>query len=279
MTVVNVRIARSAGFCMGVRKALDIVLGLSRRGLDPIYTDGPLIHNPQIISMLEEKGIRALESGAIPPKGIIVIRAHGVSPRRRGELAAIGLPIHDATCPDVAKAQGIVSTYAHQGFAVVIVGDRGHAEVDGLLGFSGGMGRVIGGPAEVGALPTMDRACVVAQTTQDGALFRETAALVAQRVTTCMVCDTICRSTKRRQKETIALAREVDVMVVVGGRNSANTARLVTICRQAGTAVFHVESEEEIDRASLCGSSRIGVTGGASTPRWVIERVAEELEG
>ena len=272
-----IKLARSAGFCMGVKRALDIVLELSRAGGGPIYTDGPLIHNPQIIALLERKGIRSLAGRGDPSRGLIVIRAHGVSPERREALKSIGLPLHDATCPDVAKVQAIVNKYSRRGYEIAIIGDRGHAEVEGLLGYSRGLGRVISGPEDVEALDRGAKVCVVAQTTQDVRLFRELAERISARVSECVVCDTICRATKERQRETIALARGVDAMVVVGGRNSANTARLVTLCGETGVTVLHVESEKDCDALSLRHVNRVGVTAGASTPHWVIERVVERL--
>ncbi|MCX6357313.1 MAG: 4-hydroxy-3-methylbut-2-enyl diphosphate reductase [Candidatus Aureabacteria bacterium] len=256
-----IKCARSAGFCMGVKRALEIVLDLHRRGISPIYIDGPLIHNPQIISLLEKKGIRALAEGPSPRAGIVVIRAHGVSPERRKVLGGLGLPVHDATCPDVAKVQAIVNRHARQGYKIVIVGDRGHAEVEGLLGFSRGRGTVVSSVADAESLPRSGRVCVVAQTTQDEGLFREIAAVVARRAAECVVCDTICRSTKQRQREAVALSGRVDAMVVVGGRNSANTARLAQLCGAAGGAVYHVETEDELSSVPLLRHARIGVSG------------------
>lgn len=270
-----IKVAKSAGFCMGVKRALDIVLDLVRAGDGPIYTDGPLIHNPQITALLEKKGIRSL--AGIPSQGLIVIRAHGISPARRAELKRIGLPIRDATCPDVAKVQAIVNKYSGMGYEIAIIGDKGHAEVEGLLGYSRGLGRVISETAEVEGLDGNARVCVVAQTTQDAGLFQEVSERIRARVAECVVCDTICRATRERQRETAELARTVDAMVVVGGRESANTARLAKMCRETGVAVFHAETEKDLEGVSLHRFARIGVTAGASTPHWLIERVVEAL--
>lgn len=271
-----IRIAKSAGFCMGVKRALDLVRRLAAEGRGPIFTDGPLIHNPEIVAMLEREGISALGSTA-PRRGIIVIRAHGVSPERREALRMIGLPLHDATCPDVAAAQAIVRRHARGGYAIAIIGDRGHAEVEGLLGFSEGQGRVIGTPGDLAALPSCGRVCVVAQTTQETRLFRELSGLIRARSAECVVCDTICRSTRERQRETLEIARNVDAVVVVGGRNSANTARLAAIVAGEGVTVIHAESEKDLRGDCLAGAKRIGIVAGASTPPWTIERVAEWL--
>ena len=275
---MSIKLARTAGFCMGVKRAMEIVLKLARRARSPIYTDGPLIHNPQIIALLNERGIESFKEGERPLNGIIVIRAHGVSPQRRQELKRVGLPIHDATCPDVAKVQAIVKKYSRLGYEVVIVGDRGHAEVEGLLGFTGNRGLVISNIEEARALSPMEKVCIVAQTTQDLRLFDGVVNLIKERSFDCVVFNTICRSTRKRQREIINLARRVDAIIVVGGKNSANTARLASICEGEGTAAFHVESEKEIENIPLSDFKRIGITAGASTPNWVIERVVEKTK-
>lgn len=272
-----IRIARNAGFCMGVRRALDLVRCLAAEGAGPIYTDGPLIHNPEIVATLEREGVRALRKGEAPRRGLIVIRAHGVSPARREELRRIGLPLRDATCPDVAKAQAIVRAHARRGYEIAIIGDRGHAEVEGLLGYSEGRGRVVGSRADAAALPPGRRICIVAQTTQEVRLFRDLSSLIRGRSAECLVCDTICRSTKERQDETAEIARCSDAVIVVGGRNSANTLRLAEIVESAGVRAIHAESERDLREEMLGGAARIGVVAGASTPPWSIERVAEWL--
>lgn len=272
-----IRVARSAGFCMGVKRALDLVRRLAAEGRGPIYTDGPLIHNPGIVETLARERIRALKDGESPTRGLIVIRAHGVSPSRREELKRIGLPLFDATCPDVAKVQAIVRRYARDGYEIAIVGDRGHAEVEGLLGFSDGRGRVVGSHADVDALPPGARVCVVAQTTQDTRLFRELARRIRRCAAGCVVCDTICRSTKERQAEALEIARQADAVVVVGGRNSANTARLATIVGAAGVKVIHAESKKDLRAGDFAGVRRVGVVAGASTPPWSIEQVERWL--
>lgn len=262
---------------MGVKRALELVRRLAAEGRGPIYTDGPLIHNPEIVEMLAREEIHALEDGESPARGLIVIRAHGVSPSRRAALKHIGLPLFDATCPDVAKAQAIVRRYARKGYEIAIVGDRGHAEVEGLLGFSGGRGLVVCSRGDLAGLSPGARVCVVAQTTQDSRLFRELAEGIRARAAECAVCDTICRSTKERQAEALVIARSADAVVVVGGRNSANTARLATIVGAEGVRVIQVESEKDLRRGDFAGVERIGLVAGASTPPWSIERVAEWL--
>ena len=272
-----IRVARNAGFCMGVKRALDLVRRLAAEGRGPIYTDGPLIHNPGIVETLARERIRALKDGESPGSGLIVIRAHGVSPRRREELKRIGLPLFDATCPDVAKVQAIVRRYARDGYEIAIVGDRGHAEVEGLLGFSEGGGRVVGSQRDVDTLPPGARVCVVAQTTQDAQLFRELAERIRLCAAECVVCDTICRSTKERQAEALDIARQADAVIVVGGKNSANTARLATIVGAAGVKVIHAESEKDLCARDFAEAQRIGIVAGASTPHWSIERVEKWL--
>ncbi|MHC4591911.1 MAG: 4-hydroxy-3-methylbut-2-enyl diphosphate reductase, partial [Planctomycetota bacterium] len=184
----------------------------------------------------------------------------------------------DATCPHVRRVQDIVAKYAKQGYTCVVVGDAGHAEVDGVLSFAGPGGHVVSGPDEVDGLPHADKVVVVAQTTQDEDLFRRTLARIRERFGECLAFETICRSTERRQAEVRGLAQEVDAMIVVGGFNSANTRRLAEISSAAGTRTFHVETERQIDVDEVLRCEKVGLTAGASTPNWMIRRVVRHLE-
>ena len=167
---MRVIVAKKAGFCMGVRKAMDNALDAANKdGGDDgnVYTEGPLIHNPQVLEKLEKQGIRALNEDTDLSKSTVVIRAHGITPKRRQELEASGAEISDATCPRVKRVQSIIEENAKEGYSTIIVGDEGHAEVTGLLGYTDGKGYVVSSPDEVSKLPDMDKICIVAQTTQD----------------------------------------------------------------------------------------------------------------
>lgn len=278
---MRVIVAKTAGFCMGVRKAMDNVLDAAiRRERDDgaVYTEGPLIHNPQVLEKLEKKGISALKKDTDLAKSTVVIRAHGITPKRRQELEASGAEICDATCPRVKRVQLIIEEHAKKGYSTIIVGDEGHAEVVGLLGYTEGNGYVISSPEDVSGLPEMEKICVVAQTTQDMSTYALTVEKLKQRYGNHKVFETICSSTSRRQEEVISLSEEVDAMIVVGGRGSANTNRLVQISADRGTPTFLVETENELDLRKLLDYDVVGVTAGASTPNWLLQRVVDKVQ-
>jgi len=264
---------------MGVRRAVDIVLDAANGQDGPIYTVGPLIHNPQVLDILAEKGVCLLDDPSRPEPGRAIIRAHGVPAQTKQALLDAGFSIIDATCPRVVKVQTIIARYARQGYGVIILGDRDHPEVLGLLGYAEGRGHVITSVDDLAKLPPFERAIVVAQTTQDTRLFDRLARTLEERFPHFKVFNTICDSTHRRQAEVKEMAKTVDAVVVVGGRNSGNTQRLAEVVRQEGIPAFHVESEEELDRDAIKRFEAIGITAGASTPNWVIKKVYRTLEG
>jgi (E)-4-hydroxy-3-methyl-but-2-enyl pyrophosphate reductase len=265
---------------MGVRRAMGRVLEAASAPGGRLVTYGPLIHNSQVIQLLKEKNVGLVSCPEeILPGDRVAIRAHGVPPDTRQAIRQRGATLCDATCPHVARAQGLVKRSASRGYDVVIVGDRGHAEVVGLLGFARGRGHVVESVADVDRLPPLERVALVAQTTQSEELYRAVEARVRERFPSCEVHYTICGSTSDRQRETVELAQEVDVLVVVGGRHSANTVRLAEIARATGRPTVHVESVEELREDDFKGHSVVGVTAGASTPNWIIEEVVERLQG
>ncbi|MFH1618499.1 MAG: 4-hydroxy-3-methylbut-2-enyl diphosphate reductase [bacterium] len=277
---MDVKLAKTAGFCPGVKRAIDRVLELARSEKGPIYTLGPLIHNAQVIQMLEEKNIRAVKSPEeIKEKdAILVIRAHGIPPDLEQKIRSAAFEVMDATCPLVKHVHNIIKKYAELGYHTVIVGDAGHAEIAGLMGCAEGRGYVAAGPDEAQRLPRFEKVNVVAQTTQEEKIFLDTAEVIKNRAGECVISDTICAPTRERQSETEKLARAVDMMIVVGGRNSANTVRLAQMCSSLGTATIHVETEDELDKKKIASSGSIGVTAGASTPGWMIQRVAKKIK-
>jgi 4-hydroxy-3-methylbut-2-enyl diphosphate reductase len=275
---MGVKLARTAGFCMGVRRAMDMVLDIARkRGKGPIYTYGPLIHNPQAVELLKRRGILPVRDPGEIPGGMIVIRAHGISPDERSRLKEKGIEIIDATCPKVARVQGIIKKHSSMGYTVLILGDENHPEVAGLLGYAGGRGKVIQGPGDLEGLPVSERICLVAQTTQNVEAFEETAAAVRDRFPEAVVFDTICDSTMKRQQEVRDMARTMDAMIIVGGRNSANTERLRAISEGSNTPTFLVETADELKGIELESFENIGVSAGASTPNWIINSVLEHI--
>jgi 4-hydroxy-3-methylbut-2-enyl diphosphate reductase len=276
--IVKIRLAKTAGFCMGVQRAVEIVLDVANSRTPPIYTFGPLIHNPQVLEILKQKGVSVVTDPSQVPPGHIVIRAHGIMPQTKEALEKAGFAVIDATCPRVIKVQTIISKYADRGYGVIIVGDENHPEVVGLVGFSGGKGHVIREPEEISRLPDFKDVIIVAQTTQDETLFEAIVRAARARFPRLQVFNTICYSTRERQGEARKMAGKVDAVLVVGGRDSGNTQRLAQVVEQEGVRAFHVESEADLDNETLNDLRAVGITAGASTPNWVIKKVYQRLE-
>ena len=276
----DIIVAKSAGFCPGVKRAIECVLELESQGLKPIYTIGPLIHNKQVTDSLEEKGIKAIENlqEAKNKNGVLVIRAHGITPAFQKEIMNFGMKVVDATCPLVKKVHNVIEEYASQGYETVIVGDGEHAEVIGLMGYTQGKGRVVGSIEEANNLPNFEKVNIVSQTTQKEATFLEIANIIKQKAKICNISNTICQPTKQRQTETTKCAKDADLVVVVGGHHSANTARLAKLCSDLCKNVIHVETSIEIDPKIIINSKKIFITAGASTPIWLVEEVASYIK-
>jgi 4-hydroxy-3-methylbut-2-enyl diphosphate reductase len=270
--------ARTGGFCIGVKRALDMVLKAINESQTKIYTYGPLIHNPQVLDLLRERGITVLKPGEAVAEGLVVIRAHGIPPQERRQLESGGSRIIDATCPRVAKVQAIIRRWAAKGHATLIVGDADHPEVEGLLGHTEGRGHVVVSAEDVAALPELGDLIVVAQTTQSEALFEARVAEIKARFPRARIFNTICDATASRQAEVQDLAHRAEALVVVGGRNSGNTQRLVEISRATGIPTYHVETEQELDLEEMSRYRIVGVTAGASTPHWLIGNVVSTLK-
>jgi len=278
---MKIVIAKMSGFCMGVRRAVEMVLDAPDRHPGPICTYGPLIHNPQVLALLESKDIATIKDIPACGAGTVLIRAHGVPPETKKRLKAAGYKVIDATCPRVIRVQSIIRKHARKNHAVIILGDKDHPEVVGLLGYAGANGHVVAGVEELGRLPAFENAIIVAQTTQNTELYAAVQDWAARHHPHYKAFETICDSTEKRQKEVQRLAESVDAVVVVGGHESGNTQRLFEIARQTGKPAFHVESEADlagIDLNALSAVQTIGITAGASTPNWVIRKVYMTLE-
>ena len=278
---MGVKLAQTAGFCMGVRRAVDMVLDMaSKKRNCNIYTYGPLIHNPQTVAFLEKRGITSinlLDDIENMSDAILVIRAHGISPQERNTIQKKGISIVDATCPKVRYVQSIIAEHTAQGYTTVIVGDKEHPEVDGLLGYAEQKGIVLSCVEDVENLPEEERLCVVAQTTQNINEYQHIYTKICEKIPETVFFNTICDSTEKRQHEVAQLSRDVDAMVIIGGRNSANTCRLVNLSRQEGKPTFHIETANELANIPLLHYKNLGVSAGASTPNWIINRVVDTL--
>jgi 4-hydroxy-3-methylbut-2-enyl diphosphate reductase len=271
-------IAKTGGFCMGVRRAVELALDAPAKYRKPIYTFGPLIHNPQVLALFAEKGVRVLEHIPKKGRGTVLIRAHGVPPSTKGQLVDAGFEVIDATCPRVVKVQSIIKRQAREGYAVIIIGDQDHPEVIGLLGHAGERGQVVESLEALKTLPECKQAIIVAQTTQNLRGFYQIEQWAERHRPHYKVFNTICGSTERRQAEVRCIADSADAVIVVGGKNSGNTQRLAEIVERVGKPTYHIETEKELEPAALERYNTIGITAGASTPGWIIKRVLRSVD-
>ncbi len=275
---MRIVVAKTAGFCMGVRRAVDMVLDASNLSSDPIFTYGPLIHNPQVLKMLEEKKVFRIDD--IPEKGtgIVLIRAHGVPPEDEKALKDAGFTVMNATCPRVISVQVIIHKYAKKGYSTIIIGDEKHPEVVGLLGYAKEKGHTITTMEQLCALPEFETAVVVAQTTQDTAFYDEIKQWCKMNAPHYRIFDTICGSTEKRQTEIRELAKANDAVIVVGGKQSGNTRRLAQIASGTGKPAAHIEDVSQIDYGQLSKARSVAITAGASTPNWIINDAYVQIE-
>jgi 4-hydroxy-3-methylbut-2-enyl diphosphate reductase len=275
---MRVILADKAGFCFGVKRAINTAFEAAAKGR--IYCLGPLIHNPQEVERLRRAGVETVEDlRSLRPGDFLVIRSHGVPPSVLERAQEKGLTIIDLTCPFVSKAQKHAESLKREGYHVVVVGEKKHPEVQSILGYAGEGAVVLETPEDVEGAGLRSRVGVVAQTTQSYGNFSGIVLKLLRFSKELKVYNTICNSTAERQEAASALARKSDVVIVVGGRNSANTTRLVSVCRQEGKPTHHIEVAEEIRPEWLEGARTVGVTAGASTPDWVVHQVLERLEG
>lgn len=277
---VNFQIAPHAGFCFGVKMAIRKGEELAAGGHAPIATLGPLIHNPQEVKRLERLGIYARETFEEIRENTVLIRTHGVAPSVYEEAEKRGLELYDCTCPFVNKVQRIAHEHSQNGFLVLILGNRSHPEVQGILGWAGEHGVAFQDIAELEQLELQGRrVCLVAQTTENLERFEKAEQALRQyELAELTVFNTICSATRERQSAALELAGTVDLMLVIGGSNSANTQKLANICRQNGCRTEHIERADEIDMGWFDGVKNVGITAGASTPDWIIREVTLKME-
>ncbi|BBB92973.1 MAG TPA: bifunctional 4-hydroxy-3-methylbut-2-enyl diphosphate reductase/30S ribosomal protein S1 [Methylomusa anaerophila] len=273
---MDIFLAKHRGFCYGVKRAIDLAIK-SLENAEPVYTLGPIIHNPQMVRHLKDKGIEVADTVEEIAKGTIIIRSHGVGPDIFAKAKEKQLTIVDATCPHVKKAQQAASRLTQNGYQVVVVGERNHPEVQSILEWTHNKALVIENSAEARNIAFFPRLGVVAQTTFSAGEFNTIIDILETKCDELNVERTICMATDQRQQAAIQLAGEIDVMVVVGGRNSANTSRLAEICESAGCKAYHVETAEELRPEWFHGVKKAGITAGASTPDWIIEEVNNQM--
>ena len=276
---MEIIIAPHSGFCFGVRMAIQKGEELIRAGEGPVATLGPLIHNPQEVSRLDKLGIHSRERFEDICESKVLIRTHGVAPEVYEEAKRRALEIFDCTCPFVSKVQKIAYEHSKQGYRVLILGNKDHPEVEGILGWSDGKGTAFFDVAELAQLELSgEKICLVSQTTENVEKFEEAAKWLEGITEDLVVFNTICSATRERQSSALELAKQVELMLVVGGLNSANTQKLADLCRQNGTPTEHIESVNEMDMNWFKGLKRVGITAGASTPDWIIREVIDKME-
>lgn len=269
---MKIYLAKHAGFCFGVKRAIDIATKTAGKN---VYTLGPLIHNTQVVEDLEKKGIRCAESLSEIPEGTVIIRAHGVPPQTIQQAKNLGLKVIDATCPYVKKVHNITKKLQEEGYQVIIFGEKEHPEVIGVKGNSENA-IVIENLEEAKKLGNYEKIGLVSQTTQSKEKFKEAAEELKNHTNKLKVCDTICAATEKRQQAAIELAKKADLMIILGGYNSGNTRRLAELCSKE-TKTLHIEQPSELNKEVLKGKEKIGITAGASTPDYLIKELTEKL--
>ena len=275
---MEVVVAKTAGFCFGVKRAVEQVYEQIETGKKPIYTFGPIIHNEEVVRDLEEKGVQVIESVKeleALTEGVVIIRSHGVGRNIYEILKERGVELVDATCPFVKKIHKIAREQSESGRRVVIVGNESHPEVEGIKGWGNEKTIVIesAGELEKWKLPADEKLCIVAQTTFNYNKFQDIVEKISKTYYDILVLNTICNATQERQVEARQIASQVDVMIVIGGRNSSNTQKLYEICRKECKDTYYIQTLDDFkpDKAGTVRS--VGITAGASTPNQIIEEV------
>jgi 4-hydroxy-3-methylbut-2-enyl diphosphate reductase len=279
---MQVLIAEHAGFCEGVERAYGIALKQTKIGR-PVFMLGNLVHNTQVIEKFRSLGVATVKDLSEIPQhsnGILLISAHGVPPQIYEGAKKLGLEIVDTTCSWVKKAQKITKELADQDRLVIIVGDKGHPEVRGLVGWSGGKAVVVENVKDLDKLSLSPdkKAGILAQTTQAQEHFNKMVSDVKKKVNDLKEFDTICGATSKRQNAAVELAKKVKLMLVIGDKMSANTKRLTELCTKTGTETYQIQTVKELDPEWLKGKDKVGLTAGASTPDWVIKEVVQRLK-
>ena len=275
---MKIRIAKKAGFCMGVRRALNLVLKALNEKKYPIYTYGPLIHNPQTLELLNKLGVKVINKIEDEvPSGVCIIRAHGIPPQEKEKLSKKH-KIIDGTCPRVLKVQALAKKAISEGKNIIIIGDKNHAEVKGILGYSQNKGYVVSSFEDIEKLPKLENYVILSQTTQDEKLFKAFSETIISKYPKGKIINTICNATEVRQNEVRNLSKACSSIIVIGGKFSANTNRLAEIAKKEGKKVYLIERAEEIPLEEIKKEKTIGITAGASTPNWLINEVVDFLK-
>ena len=271
---MEVILAEYLGFCYGVKRAIKI----ARENADgKSCTLGPIIHNPQMVARLKNEGVNVVENLSDMKEGTIIIRSHGVGPQVYEEATSRGLKIVDANCPHVKKAQLSAKKLVEEGYQVVIIGEKNHPEVKSIFEWSNKEAVILETEEEAKQFSSCQKLGIVSQTTVSGERFKKIVTKLIDKSSEIKILRTICTATDQRQAAAIELAKRVDLMLVIGGKNSANTTRLAQLCEQK-CKTFHIETAEELLPEWLRKIEKIGITAGASTPDWIIWEVQKKCQ-
>ncbi|MFA9379164.1 MAG: 4-hydroxy-3-methylbut-2-enyl diphosphate reductase [Lachnotalea sp.] len=273
---MKVLLAKTAGFCFGVKRAVDKVY--EQAGKENIYTYGPIIHNEEVVKDLENRGVKVINSEEelnYVKLGTVIIRSHGATKKIYDTLDQIGVHYVDATCPFVKKIHKIVKVHSNQGYEIVIIGNDKHPEVEGIKGWCTSRVTVIETVAEANNYSNMNdqKVCIVSQTTFNYNKFKDLVEIISKKGYDIIVLNTICSATEERQTEARKIASQVEAMIVVGGKNSSNTQKLFEICKDECENTYYIQTLDDLDTQSLQFFDSVGITAGASTPNNIIEEV------
>ncbi|MEO0293626.1 MAG: 4-hydroxy-3-methylbut-2-enyl diphosphate reductase [candidate division WOR-3 bacterium] len=274
---MEIKLAKNMGFCFGVKRAIKIARGIRKSTKEKVWTLGPIIHNPQVVKKLEEEGIIPANDFSEIDSGYVIIRSHGISPEVINKIKEKNLKEIDATCPLVKKAQERAKQLVKEGYETFIIGEKEHPEVISIIAGTKGKAQVID-PIFIKDLEFKNRKVgLVVQTTQSKDSLRKVVEFILPKISELRVFNTICDVTSKRQEEVRKLAKNSDVMIIIGGKKSANTSRLVSIAKEEGCVTYHIEEAKEIKEDWFTDVRKVGVASGASTPEWIIKDVVKKL--
>ncbi len=281
----QLKVAKTAGFCFGVKRAVNLANKAPKKyPKQQIRTFGPIIHNPQVVNQLAEIGVKQVDQINELEQGVVIIRSHGITKQLAQELKQRPtLTVIDATCPFVRRAQEIVEEMSEAGYQIIIIGEHDHPEVAGLISFGNPQRtQVISNPTDIPAWfftkSKPSRIALLAQTTQSQQLYNEVVQSLSTIKGELRCFNTICTATSDRQSEALELAKSCDCMIIIGGRNSANTNRLHELCEDKQPASYHIETADDLQAEWFIGKQTVGISAGASTPKWLIDEVVKNLE-
>ena len=280
---MNVTLAKSAGFCFGVKRAVNLVYEEIEKQQEPIYTYGPIIHNDEVVKDFNSKGVKVisdLEELKNLPKGTVIIRSHGISGAEYKEIEAAGFRIADATCPFVKKIHRLVEEHSRAGESILIIGNSTHPEVEGIKGWvEGDDVSVVNSveEAEDFTIKSKKPLCIVSQTTFNYNKFQELVEIIMKKGYDICVLNTICNATEERQTEARKIAKESDAMIVIGDKHSSNTQKLFEICKSECENTYYIQTSSDMDYSQLESVNNVGITAGASTPNNIIEEVSKNV--